>query len=119
MSRVKRWFLGSTTEDILSVSMLEPLGPASWQKLYTNFKSLKVVLDASQDLLMRAGLTPNQADTLRNRPNSVDSAKRLLTSKKIEIITIDSPDYPVLLKEIDDPPLWLFCRGNKKILQKT
>ena len=119
MSRVKRWFLGSTTEDILSVSMVELLGPVSWQKLYTNFKSLKAVLEASTDVLMKAGLNAHQAEALKNRPKSVDAAKHLLSSKKIEIVTIDSPDYPVLLKEINDPPLWLFCRGNKKILQKT
>ena len=119
MSTVKRWFLGSTAEDILSVSMLESLGPASWQKLYTNFRSLKGVLEADTSLLMRAGLSAHQADALRNRSSKVDAAKHLLSSKKIEIVTIDSPDYPVLLKEINDPPLWLFCRGNKKVLKKV
>src|SRR3989344_1679847 len=119
MSTVKRWFLGSTAEDILSVSMLESLGPASWQKLYTNFRSLKEVLEADTSLLMRAGLNAHQADALKNRPTKLDAAKHLLDSKKIEIITIDSPDYPVLLKEINDPPLWLFCRGNKKVLKKV
>ena len=119
MSTRNRWFFGSSVDDILAVSMVEPLGPISWQKLYTNFKSLKEVLAANTDLLMRAGLNANQADALKNRPKSIDAAKRLLASKKIEILTIDSPDYPALLQEINDPPLWLFCRGNQKVLENV
>ncbi|MCR4277641.1 MAG: DNA-processing protein DprA [Candidatus Berkelbacteria bacterium] len=119
MSTVKRWFLGSTTEDVLSVSMVELLGPASWQKMYMNFESLREVLAASTNLLVRAGLNVHQADAIKSRPTKVEASKHLLTSKKIEIITVDSSDYPVLLKEINDPPLWLFCRGNKKVLKKV
>ncbi|MDP3993156.1 MAG: DNA-processing protein DprA [bacterium] len=119
MSTVKRWFLSCTSEVILSVSMVEPLGPISWQKLYRNFTGLKEVLAAGSDLLIKAGLNANQAEALRDRPENVEAAKRLLASKKIEILTIDSPDFPVLLKEINDPPLWLFFRGDIKAMKKT
>lgn len=119
MSREKHWFSKTTVDDILAVSMVEPLGPISWQKLYTNFTGLKAFLAASHDLLIRAGLTAHQAEALKNRPVSVEASQHLLTTKKIEVITIDSPDYPTLLKEINDPPLWLFCRGNKKVFKET
>lgn len=119
MSRPKSWFLDSTVDDILAVSMVEPLGPASWQKLFTSIGGLKAVLAANKDLLMRAGLNGNQAEALKNRPSQIGAAKCLLASKKIEILTIDSPDYPTLLKEINDPPLWLFCRGNTKAFKET
>ncbi len=115
----KDWFSGATVDDILAVSMVEPLGPHSWQKLRTHFRSLTTALEAKSDLLMKAGLNAHQAESLKNRPVKIDAAKRLLASKKIEIITVDSVDYPPLLREINDPPLWLFCRGNTKILQKV
>ncbi len=119
MSREKRWFSGSTIDDILAVSMVEPLGPISWQKLHQNFHSLKAVLETRADFLIKAGLTAHQADALKNRPKSVTAAKHLLISKKIAVITIDSSAYPPLLRQINDPPLWLFYRGDKSILQKT
>ena len=119
MSRQKSWFSGTSVEDILAVSMVEPLGPITWNKLYSNFGGLKAVLTANLDLLHKAGLTTNQIDSLKNRPESVDAAKRLLVSKKIEVLTIDSYNYPQILREINDPPLWLFCRGDVKVLQKT
>ncbi|MEK7202536.1 MAG: DNA-processing protein DprA [Patescibacteria group bacterium] len=119
MSMKKHWFLDSSVDEILAISMVEPLGPVSWQKLYRNFAGLKEVLAAGSHLLIKAGLNPNQAEALRDRPKNVEAAKRLLASKKTEILTIDSPDYPALLKEINDPPLWLFCRGNIKVFKET
>jgi len=35
------------------------------------------------------------------------------------IVTIDDVDYPILLKEISDPPLVLFVKGDKKILHNS
>lgn len=67
---------------------------------------------------MAAGLTEHQATCLKDRPQKVDAAKRLLISKKIEVLTVDSPDYPQLLGEINDPPLWLYIRGDKKVFQR-
>ncbi len=32
----------------------------------------------------------------------------------IKIITLDDKEYPVLLKNIDNPPIVLFCKGNLK-----
>ena len=36
---------------------------------------------------------------------------------KAELLFIDDPAYPELLKQISDPPFLLFCRGNYKLLQ--
>jgi len=120
MDRInKGWFSKSSIDDVLSVATVEPLGPISWQHLYQNFPSLAAVLKASPAQLVGAGLTTHQADSLRDRPAQVEAAKRLLASKKIEVITIDSPDYPALLREINDPPLWLFVRGDRSAFQRT
>ena len=33
-----------------------------------------------------------------------------------DVIPYDDPDYPILLKQIYDPPLVIFCQGNRKLL---
>jgi DNA processing protein len=37
---------------------------------------------------------------------------------KTELLFIDDPDYPELLRQITDPPFLLFCRGNYKLLKE-
>ena len=39
-----------------------------------------------------------------------------MEKNNIDIISIQDKDYPSLLKEIYDPPICLYIRGNKKIL---
>ena len=54
----------------------------------------------------------------RCRQFSVEKAKEAYKKKQIEIIFIDSDDYPSQLKEISDPPLCLFIKGNKALLKE-
>ncbi len=35
-----------------------------------------------------------------------------------ELLYIDDPEYPELLRQINDPPFLLFCRGNYKLLKE-
>jgi len=118
MSSVKLFFKDAALEDIISISMLEPLGPISLQRIYRRFPSLRSFLKASHSQLANAGLTDLQINAVIDRPQQVDAAFRLLKSKDIKVITIDNPNYPPLLKEISDPPLWLFFRGNLKALNR-
>ena len=37
--------------------------------------------------------------------------------KEIHLITFDDPEYPLLLKEIKDPPKTLYYIGRKELLQ--
>ncbi len=41
-----------------------------------------------------------------------------MKENKIDIISIMDKEYPVLLKEIYDPPICLYIRGNKSILNE-
>lgn len=36
---------------------------------------------------------------------------------EIEILTLNSPQYPELLKLIEDPPVLLYCKGNMELLK--
>jgi len=42
-----------------------------------------------------------------------------LEHESAEILTIFSKKYPILLKQIYDPPVMLFCKGNLKLLDKA
>lgn len=45
-----------------------------------------------------------------------DEVQKVLERENIHCITMESPDYPALLKEIYDPPLCLFVRGKMPLL---
>ncbi|RJQ34174.1 DNA-protecting protein DprA [Candidatus Parcubacteria bacterium] len=47
----------------------------------------------------------------------ISQAQENFLSLKEPYISILDPEYPALLKTIYDPPLFLFYRGNKKLLQ--
>jgi len=115
----RRWFSSSTVEDIISVSCLDPLGPIAWRNLFHNFSSLQTVLKAETNKLAQIGLAPAQINALFNRPQSVQAAAKLMGLKKIQLITIDDSGYPYALKEIPDPPLWIFYRGDLSVLKHT
>lgn len=46
------------------------------------------------------------------RNGAVREIINICNSKGIKIITLDDKEYPTLLKNIDNPPIVLFCAGN-------
>lgn len=112
MSTAKTWFSDLDTDTILSLASVESLEPASWQKIYHGFPSSSIFLKAKNRDLEAVSLTDGQISALRSRPQQVEAMSRLLDKKQIFIVTLADKSYPPLLKEINDPPLWLFVRGN-------
>lgn len=50
----------------------------------------------------------------------IESIKLNLEKRKIKFISYVNDEYPKSLKDINDPPMILFCRGNtKKLLEKN
>jgi len=43
--------------------------------------------------------------------------RQWLAANKAQLLTLDHPDYPALLREITDPPPWLYVRGDPKYLE--
>jgi len=112
------WFKKATVSDFLSLSAIEQIGPASWQKLYSAFPTIEKLLRATLVELRRAGLTDNQAHAFLDRPTATEKEEKLLKHHSIDIVTLEDSNYPGLLKEINDPPLWLFYRGDLNCLSK-
>lgn len=118
MSTAKRWFKNISIEELLSISALEQFGPISWNRAYQNLSHYTELFNSNQEKLIQAGLTKIQIDAIRDRPKSAVAAKRLLESKGIHVITIEDKEYASLLKEINDPPLWIFYRGDLSVLSR-
>ena len=49
----------------------------------------------------------------------INDIELALSKAKVHALSIDSPNYPQLLKHIYDPPVILFSRGNLSLLRRT
>lgn len=118
MSRGLGWLRGASLTDVLSVSGVDFLYPTTWTKLIVGFRTLSAALKADATTLAKAGLVAAEVTAWLGRPGQTTASERLLASKEIRVVLIDDPEYPEALREIADPPLWLFVRGSLKPLAK-
>lgn len=97
------------------------IGKTRLSLLKAKFGSLMDAWNASQISLVHAGLDEKLAASLvRNRSKiALDDELEQLAKYHITVITLDSPDYPQLLKEIHDCPPVLFVRGQLKPCDET
>jgi DNA processing protein len=106
--------LDVSLRDRLIAYALLPLSPARIRLLLQTFDPLATVCNASEATLRQllsidaaAPIDPWRNDELRRQVDTVrDSA-----------VTLADDDYPPLLKQIVDPPLALFYRGNLALVQ--
>jgi len=99
----------------LRLTLIDGVGPRLYHLLLGRFGSPEAVFSAPEsELLAVSGVGRRLAERLRNPP-SLDDAKRLVeecTAAGIDILWPEHVRYPRLLKEIPDPPLVLFTRGE-------
>jgi len=94
------------------------LGPSLLRKLLEGLGSVDEILSASDSKLRQAGVSDKVISSLRN----IDQASIqtdldwMAEDQDRSIITRDCPQYPRLLKEIADPPLVLYVRGDADVL---
>jgi DNA processing protein len=106
--------------DWLAISLTPGLGPTKSRKLVEHFGSARAVLHASLTELEATGIQAVSAQSLATGKSAElareESAKA--TEAGAAVITMDDPRYPPRLKEIYDPPLVLYVRGNPELLTK-
>lgn len=109
--------LARQTEAFLLLQKIPQLGCVGINKLLQKMPNILDIFEYDYKQLIELGLSINQAQAIVN-PNWSYCKQQLLIAQKnnIEIINIYDPDYPKLLKEIYDPPIILYIKGNKKIL---
>ncbi len=108
-SKLSRW---------LTLVHTKGLGPASLRKLLEGLGSVDSILGASDSKLRQAGVADKIITALRNVDESKIQADLNWQDESDDrtIITGDSDQYPSMLKEIADPPLVLYVRGDPEVL---
>lgn len=98
----------------VALAHCEPLTIRMWERLLAFFGSAEAAWAAPQPALEAAGLTAVAASTLAQLRSSARPEHLLekCAAEKIVCVTIRDATYPLLLREISDPPFVLFVRGT-------
>lgn len=94
------------------------LGPSLLRKLLEGLGSVDEILSASDSKLRQAGVSDKVISSLRNNDQASIQTDLdwMAEDQDRSIITRDCAQYPRILKEIADPPLVLYVRGDADVL---
>ncbi len=102
----------------LALTLTPGLGPTRSRRLVELFGGVQGIFKASLTELEAAGLMAVSAQSL-GTGHSLELAKEEFARAKesgIGIVPMDDAAYPAQLKQIYDPPLVLYVRGNVAVL---
>lgn len=99
---------------------MDGLGTRGAHKLIGHFGSPQAVFTASLTELESTGITAPVAQAIFAQAGLKDAEKEIDAARKstCRLITLIEGDYPPLLKQIEDPPLVLYVRGNPELLSR-
>lgn len=94
------------------------IGPHKFNKLIEHFGSIDKAYNAKKSELSEliGTITSEKFDIFRNN-FSADSVIDSLSKKNIQILPINSRDYPNQLAQISDPPICLYLKGSLQTLK--
>ena len=102
------------------LSKIEGLNPKLLYDLIEKYNNPKILWNKTKDELIKDGVKELYADKITNDEYKLNLNKYLeyMEKNNIEIITIKDKFYPDKLKVIYDPPVVLYVKGNKTILNE-
>jgi len=108
----------SHLEPWLTLVHTRGLGPGLLRRLLEGLGSIDSILGASDSKLRQAGLPEKVVNSLRqvDAANIQTDLDWMADASDRSIITRDCAQYPDRLKEIADPPLVLYVRGDVDVL---
>ena len=108
----------STALGWLALSLTPGLGPTRARKLVEHFGSIEKVFQASLTQLEACGLHAAAAQAIGTGKSAVLANEEMnkAANAGARICTLDDPAYPPLLRQIYDPPVVLYVRGNVDVL---
>src|SRR5678815_2985441 len=100
--------------DWVALNMVRGIGPRTANLLINRFSSPAAVLASSRADLERAALKPDAIAELRTSDilNKANAEVECVQSMGARLLTRDEPAYPALLRELPDPPIVLYLRGD-------
>ncbi len=108
----------------IAFSSIEPINSGFTQRLYNYFGDIEKAYNTSlKDLSQIDGLNIKKAETFLRERDKTNPDKTLneVTKRNLSFITFDDEIYPYMLKNISDPPVVLYLKGNLEIcnMEKT
>ena len=102
----------------LALALTPSLGPSRCRRLVEHFGSANAVFRASLTELEAAGLQAVAAQSIALGKSAELAQEEMVRAASVgaQILTLDDPVYPPLLKQIYDPPVALYVRGDPEIL---
>jgi DNA processing protein len=103
----------------LAISLTPGLGPTKARKLVEHFGSAEAVFHASLTELESTGIQVVSAAQSIATGKSAEVAREEIAraaAAGVTVVSVEDACYPPRLKEIYDPPLVLYVRGNPEVL---
>ena len=98
----------------ISLNMTPGVGPRAATKLLERFGSADAVFHARRTELESLRLKPETIESILKREFHDKAEAELESVKQFggDVLILDDGSYPNLLREIDDPPITLYVRGD-------
>lgn len=99
----------------VAFSSIEELDSRFIQRLFNYFGNIEIAYNASlSDLSQIDGLNVKKAQFFIEKRKEINPDKILdeILRRKISFLTFDNEDYPFMLKNISDPPMVLYVKGD-------
>ncbi len=109
-------------EAFVALNMIEHIGPVRVRQLLDHFGDAPAILRATSSQLQRVrGIGPEVADNIARWESTVDLAAELRRIEEFgcRVLVQSDPEYPALLREIYDPPVVLYTKGNLQPTDKN
>lgn len=103
---------------LLALSLIPGFGPKTILKIINLYPDIEKFWSLSKNDLRSINLRSDIINSFITGRNLIDPYKEesKVKSFNLDYITIIDKEYPKLLKEIYDPPIVLYCYGNKNSL---
>ena len=109
-------------EALITLNMIEHVGPVRVRQLLDHFGDAPAVLSASKaQLLHIRGIGDDTAEAISNWEKTIDLAAELkrIADFGCQVVTQADENYPPLLREIYDPPIVLYVKGELSARDKN
>jgi DNA processing protein len=102
----------------LAISLTPGLGPTKARKLVEHFGSAEAVFHASLTELESTGMQAVSAQSIATGKSAEMGREEIARAAAagVTVVSVEDAYYPPRLKEIYDPPLVLYVRGNPEVL---
>ncbi|HEY4681787.1 MAG TPA: DNA-processing protein DprA [Candidatus Acidoferrales bacterium] len=103
----------------LALALAPGLGARNAQKLVERFKTAEAIFTASLTELEACGVPARVAQAIHSRQSMADAEAEWNKAKQLgcRLLAWEDAEYPSRLKQIYDPPLLLYLRGDASVLE--